>query len=147
MSLLKDSVAVFMQDSPFCVTSSMTVFEVAKAMKAENIGTVIVANDKQLEGIVTDRDIVTKAIALGKNPEETCIAEVMTLDPETVNQKSNCKEVLDKMADCGLRRLPVVDDNEELVGIISLSDLSSFIESNRTDMADILSVLSSDVRA
>lgn len=146
MSVLEDSVNIFMQENPFHVEVGTTAAELASFMKIEDIGTVIIVDESKVVGIVTDRDIVTKAIACGKDPETTGAADLMSKNLETINQYATCKEALDKMASCGFRRLPVVNDDNELVGIVSLSDLSCFIETNRNYMEDILSVISSDAR-
>lgn len=135
-----------MQEDPLYVSAGTTIAEVASFMKSEDIGTVIIADNYKIQGIITDRDIVTNVVACGKNPETTGVTEIMSPNPETIHQFSTCKEALDKMADCGFRRLPVVNDKDELTGVVSLSDLSYFIQSNRNYMEDILSIISNDAR-
>ncbi|RPJ27038.1 MAG: CBS domain-containing protein [Chloroflexi bacterium] len=105
-----------------------TVTEVAQLMKKEDIGPVlIVDNDKSktLVGIVTDRDLVLKVIAEGRDPNATRVEEVMSKKLVTCRADDDVEKAMNAMAQYQLRRIPVVADNMKLVGIISQADVAT----------------------
>lgn len=94
-------------------------------MKELNVGVMpVVADGENLVGIITDRDITIRAVALGADPNKAQVGEFMTPTPITVDPDTNVEDAADIMADAQIRRLPVVDDSGNLVGIISLGDLA-----------------------
>jgi CBS domain-containing protein len=100
-----------------------TVREAARLMAARNIGSVLVtAREGQLEGILTERDILCRIVAPGRDPDHTRLHEVMTKDPDTIGPDAPAIEALRCMRDGGYRHLPVVDDGGRLVGIVSRGD-------------------------
>ncbi len=100
-----------------------TVREAARLMAARNIGSVLVtAREGQLEGILTERDILCRIVAPGRDPDHTRLHEVMTKDPDTIGPDAPAIEALRRMQDGGYRHLPVVDDGGRLVGIVSRRD-------------------------
>ena len=106
------------------VPMSSTVEEVASIMKVENIGSVpVVDEDDDLVGIITDRDIVVRCVAEGKNPSDTSIEEILSPELETIEPDVEIEEATQLMADRQIRRLPVCKDGE-LVGILSIGDLA-----------------------
>jgi CBS domain-containing protein len=105
-----------------------TVSAVAQLMKQEDIGPVlIVDNDdsKTLVGIVTDRDLVLKVIAEGLDPQTTRVEEVMSKKLVTCRADDDVDIAMKSMAQFQLRRIPVVEDNMTLVGIISQADVAT----------------------
>jgi len=96
---------------------------VARQMKELNVGSVPVVDGDQLVGIVTDRDIVIRAVAEGKDPRVEQARTVLTPSPRTVSPDADVQEVAKFMAREQIRRLPVVD-NGKLVGIVALGDLA-----------------------
>lgn len=144
MSNLSDSVNEVMQKKPVFAETGTTVSEVATLMDRENVGTVIITSNNVVEGIVTDRDVVTKVVAKGRDPECVGVSEIMTMNPETINQYATCREAVAKMGGWGFRRLPVVDQDNKLVGVISISDLCSMLRSNNDCVEDILCIVSGD---
>ena len=105
-----------------------TVSEVAQLMKNEDIGPVLIVDSddsKTLVGIVTDRDLVLKVIAEGLDPQTTRVEEVMSKKLVTCRADDDVDVAIKAMAQFQLRRIPVVDDNMELVGIISQADVAT----------------------
>ena len=96
-------------------------------------------------GMVTDRQIVTRAIAHKRDLSTTTTDEIMTRWPMTIFPETTCKEALNIMGDYGYRRLPV-EKNGKLAGIISLSDLAPVVEFDDECIEDMVKELSNDVR-
>ncbi|WP_374274343.1 CBS domain-containing protein [Brevundimonas sp.] len=103
------------------------VQEVAMRMQSGDFGFMPVADGDRLVGTVTDRDIVVRGVARGLDGS-TRVAEVMTHDVKSVRDDADLKSVLDTMGGRQIRRLPVVDKNERLVGVVSLGDLSTRVK-------------------
>ena len=108
-----------------------SVRDAALKMKELDVGAIPVCDGQKLQGLVTDRDITVRAVAEGRNPSEVQVAEVMSGDiaycfeDETVEQAANLMESKQ------IRRLPVLDRNKQLAGIISLGDISVRTEGSR----------------
>lgn len=117
-----------MTRSPIVALPKDTVVMVAQIMREQDIGPVPVVKDKtsrQLIGIVTDRDLALKVVALGHNPNEILVEDVMTKDVVTCREDDDVQTALDAMAKHQLRRIPVVDANDSLVGIIAQADVAT----------------------
>ena len=109
-------------------TSENTVVEVARLMKTEDIGPVLIVDNEQsrtLVGILTDRDIVLKVITEGKDVNTTRVGEVMSKKLVTCRADDDVDIAMKAMAQYQLRRIPVVEENMRLVGIISQADLAT----------------------
>ena len=101
----------------------------AQLMKTEDVGPIpIVGSDGKLEGIITDRDIVLKVVAEGRDPKTTKLADVMSTDLITCASDGDIEETLDLMEDNQIRRIPVVDASGRLVGIISQADIATRLD-------------------
>lgn len=98
--------------------------EIARIMRQEDIGSVPVTDNQQLLGMVTDRDIVVRALVEGHDGLDRTAADVMSPDVHCCTVEDDVDEVLRDMGDQQVRRLPVVDGGQRLVGIVSLGDLS-----------------------
>lgn len=117
---------IMTEDLVYC-TPGDTVTEVARLMKKEDIGPVLVvdSNDsKTLVGIVTDRDLVLKTIAEGLDPQTTKVNDVMSKKLVTCRMEDDVEQAMSAMAQFQLRRIPVVEGNMKLVGIISQADVA-----------------------
>lgn len=99
------------------------VQDVARRMAEGDYGFVPVVEDREVIGAITDRDIAVRAVARGL-PGSTPVAEVMTREASYVFEDDSVSEVLDKLGREQIRRLPVVDRNREVVGVVSLGDLA-----------------------
>ena|SRR6187431_88954 len=99
-----------MTDRPRCVTMETPISEVAQLMESEDIGSLPVLEGDQLAGMITDRDIVVRAIAQGKDPRGMPVREVASRELVTVYADDDLSNALKKMASQQVRRLPVVDE-------------------------------------
>src|SRR5438045_8987162 len=106
------------------VTLATTLNEIASKMKEEDTGAIPVLDEDKLAGIVTDRDIVIRCIAEGKDPNELTAEDILSRELETIEPDADVQEAARIMARRQVRRLPVVEDGE-LVGVISLGDISA----------------------
>ncbi len=110
------------------VTPQDNVYEVAVKMKQDNVGVIPVCENDQIIGVITDRDIVVRGVA-EKRPGSTKVSDVMSDNLFTGSADMTVEEATELMADKQVRRLPIVENNK-LVGIISLGDLSLAKESD-----------------
>jgi len=112
-------------------TPENTVSEVAQLMKTEDIGPVLIVDNEQsktLVGIVTDRDIVLKVIADGRDPKTTRVGEFMSKKLVTCYADDDVETAMKSMAQFQLRRIPVVGENMQLIGIISQADVATRVD-------------------
>jgi CBS domain-containing protein len=100
-----------------------SIREAARLMAETDVGALPVAAGDRLAGMVTDRDIAVRAIAIGKGPETT-VGEVMTHEVLYCFDDDEVADVCENMADMQIRRLPVVNADKRLVGIVSLADIA-----------------------
>jgi CBS domain-containing protein len=112
-----------MTQNPTSCDPAATVVDAAKVMASEDVGSVPVVKDGRLAGVVTDRDIVVRVLAEGRDPTSTTVGEVASSDLETVSPDDDLNTALRKMASSKVRRLPVVD-GDELVGIVAQADVA-----------------------
>jgi CBS domain-containing protein len=125
-------------------TLDTTLAEIAERMRDENVGAVpIVDEDEKLAGIITDRDIVVRAIAEGEDPNECTAEEILTEQLHTIDPEAELEEAADLMARHQIRRLPVVED-EVVIGMISLGDLA--VKWEEDEASDVLEDVSEGVR-
>jgi len=101
-----------------------TLEEVATMMKDEYVGAIPVVDDDELIGIITDRDIVVRCIAEGKDPSECEAEEIVSEDLETVSPDDDVRRAAEIMQRKQIRRLPVCDEDGKLVGMLSLGDIA-----------------------
>ncbi len=119
-------VSEVMTKNPVTVQPSATAKDAAELMKKENLGTVLVAEDDCLEGIVTDRQIATKVVAEGKDPARTRVNEFMTKDPVSASPDMEIEDVTKIIGENKFRRVPVVQDGK-LMGIVSTADIAEHV--------------------
>ena len=101
-----------------------SVWEAAERMHQRAVGTlVVVDHDQRPVGIVTDRDLVERVLALRKDPNVTAVVDIMTPDPKTMTEQGAIESALSLMSSGGFRRLPVVDEDGKLIGLMSLDDV------------------------
>ena len=101
-----------------------TISEAAKMMADQDIGLLPVGADDKLIGVVTDRDIVVRAVALGLDPKTTTVDKVMSERILYCYEEEDIKKANESMGELQIRRMPVVNRDKRLVGIISLADLA-----------------------
>jgi CBS domain-containing protein len=106
----------------FHVPSTSTVRDVARTMSDRNIGAIAVLDSGKLVGIFSERDLLTRIVAEGRNPDDTRVDSVMTKDIIVAAPADDINDALQKMHECNCRHLPVVQGGN-LVGMISIRDL------------------------
>jgi CBS domain-containing protein len=108
--------------------SETTLAEAAKTMREQDIGDVVVADGPSLAGVITDRDIVVRGVAERRDPDATTVGEIMTRDLVTVRSDDTIQQAALLMRDRAVRRLLVCDDEQGLVGVVSIGDLAERID-------------------
>jgi CBS domain-containing protein len=112
-----------MTDRIVTVPSTATLVDASKAMADNDIGDVVVVDGQTVSGIVTDRDIVVRAIAKGSEPRTTKVSEVVSGPVMTLTPDASIGDAVRMMSDGAIRRIPVVEDGRP-VGIVSIGDLA-----------------------
>jgi len=114
-----------MTPNPASVSEKDSIKRVAEIMKREDAGVVPVVDGRKVIGMITDRDIVVRLIAEGKDPSSAKVNEAMSKQVRTVKEETPINEVLQLMSREQIRRVPVTNNNNELVGIVSIGDIAS----------------------
>jgi CBS domain-containing protein len=118
-----------MTKDPASCSASDTVTKVAGLMKQHDVGSVpAVEADGRLVGIVTDRDIVLKVVAAGRNAEQTTVKEAMTPNPASCKEDDDLDYALKLMKERQVRRMPIVDGSGRLTGIIAQADVATRVQ-------------------
>lgn len=136
-----------MRIGDICTTSTIyctrdeSVQDAALKMRQHHVGDLVIVDqggtDKQPVGIVTDRDIVVSVIALGLDPVSLLVGDIMSEDLDTCRADDDVYETIERMHRRGVRRLPVVDGNGCLSGIVSADDLLGFLAEEMSELARI----------
>jgi len=117
-----------MTKNPVCCLPNDLVTNVAQMMKRENIGPIpVIDNEKtrKLVGIVTDRDLAVKIVAEGRDAKSTKVEAVMTHKVVTCLAEDDLQKALDAMSEHQLRRIPIVDNDNKILGIIAQADVAT----------------------
>jgi len=117
-----------MTTNPECCVPTDPVMKAAQIMKSKDVGPVPVVEDqdgRKLTGIVTDRDLAIKVVAEARDPKTTTVEDVMSEGLVTCRDNDDVQSVLELMEDNQLRRIPVVDKKDNLVGIIAQADVAT----------------------
>jgi CBS domain-containing protein len=113
-----------MTSDPSTIDAGKDVAYAAKMMKDENVGVAPIVEGDQLVGVLTDRDIAVKVVAEGKDPKTTIVREVASTKLVTVDPQQDLDEALRLMATHQVRRLPVVEEDGKIVGILATRDVA-----------------------
>ena len=132
---MAQTVEEIMTRDPRTVEASATLRDAARVMSESDIGDVVVTDGGKVTGIVTDRDIVVRAVAEGRDPDSTPVGDVATTGVETIEPEASVDDALSRMREKDIRRLPVAK-NGEPIGIVSLGDLAVEREPDST-LADL----------
>ena len=127
---MKKCYEVMTKDPVYCLPND-SVAKAAELMKSENIGSIPVIENRQsqrLVGIVTDRDLALKIVAGALDARSTTVETVMTHKVVTCRADDDLQKALDAMADHQLRRIPVVDNDDKIVGIIAQADVATRVD-------------------
>ena len=125
------------------MSPSDTVVSAAQAMEELNVGVIPVCDGEKLVGMVTDRDIVVRVVAQELDARTTRLADVMSTNVRTAREDEDIDEVLNDMAENQIRRVPVVDGKDRLIGILSIGDIAAKDPDNDADVATSLGEISS----
>ncbi|MEF8799633.1 MAG: CBS domain-containing protein [Halolamina sp.] len=115
-----------------------SVSELAKQMRDESVGSVVITNDQTPVGIVTDRDLTVRVLAEETDPTDQTARDVMTEDLCAVGPDAGFYEAAEVMSDNGIRRLPVCSEDDELVGIITADDLTELLADENEQLASVI---------
>ena len=126
-----------------CVSENDSVLDAAKRLAELDVGAMpICGEDDRLKGMITDRDIVVKVLAKGKDPSSTKVGELGEGKPVTIGADDSIEEALKTMSEHQVRRLPVIDGHE-LVGIVSQADVARNLDDEKTgDLVEAISAAS-----
>ena len=116
-----------MSSDPVCCVPTDSAEQVARIMCDENVGSVPVVTDQdshKLAGVITDRDLCCNVIANGLDPKTTTIEKFMTLNPVTCREGENVENCEKLMQEHQVRRIPIVDGNDRVIGIVGQADLA-----------------------
>jgi CBS domain-containing protein len=131
-----------MTPDPTCVRSSDSVREAASQMAQLDVGALpICGEDNRLKGMLTDRDIVVKVLAKGKDPEAVHAGDLAQGEAVTIGADDDAEEILRTMGRYKVRRLPVIDGHD-LIGIVALADVAKALSDHK--VADVLEAVSTD---
>jgi CBS domain-containing protein len=125
-----------MTPNPICMPATAPLSDASRIMRDSDIGAVVVLNSTQIHGIVTDRDIVVRALASGLEPSRTMLGDICTQGVATLSPADTVESAILSMRDNVVRRIPVIVDNLP-VGIVSLGDLA--VERDRHSVLGIVS--------
>ena len=107
------------------LTPSETVIKAAQAMQELDVGVIPVCDGDRLVGMVTDRDIVLRGVAQGRAADKTPLSDVMTREACWCYEDQSVEEAVEQMREAQIRRMPVVDHDKHLVGMLSLGDVAT----------------------
>jgi CBS domain-containing protein len=121
---MAESIRDLMTTNPRSLESGSTVMEAARLMRDEDAGLIPVVEGEKLVGTVTDRDIAIRVVAEGKSPESITVGEIASRKLVTIDPQQDLDEALRLMARHQIRRLPVVEEDGRLVGIVAQADIA-----------------------
>ena len=128
---MAEQIRKVMTSKPRSCESGASVVEAARLMRDEDAGIVPVVEGERLVGTVTDRDIAIRVVAEGKDPQSTTVGEIASRELVTIDPEQDLDEALRLMARHQVRRLPVVEEDGTLVGIVSQKDVAEFASDNK----------------
>jgi len=115
-----------------------TVFDALETMADHNIGALLVMEDDDLVGILSERDYARKVKLLERGSKDTRVSEIMTTEIRTVGSTSTVAECMELMTEYRIRHLPVLDDDGRVAGVISIGDVVKAMIAQQRDMIDQL---------
>ena len=121
-----------MTSNPRTVESGAPLIEAAKLMRDEDVGIVPIVEGDRLVGTITDRDVAIRVVAEGKDSQSTTVREIASTQLVTIDPEQELEEALRLMAQHQVRRLPVVEEDGRLVGIVAQADVARHGDDART---------------
>ncbi len=138
-----------MTKKPVCCLPNDMVAKTANLMKRENVGSIpVIENEKtrKLVGIVTDRDLTLKIVAKGLDAKSTKVEAVMTRKLVTCRAEDDLQKALDAMSEHQLRRIPVVDKDNKILGIIAQADVATRVDKPKKTAAMVKEISRSNAK-
>jgi len=129
---MAERIRELMTSNPRSLESGSTVMEAARLMRDEDAGIIPVVEGEKLVGTVTDRDIAIRVVAEGRSPESVTVGEIASRELVTIDPQQDLDEALRLMARHQVRRLPVVEEDGKLVGIVAQADVAKRASEERT---------------
>jgi CBS domain-containing protein len=126
------SIREVMTSNPQTIDASASVVEAAKLMRDEDAGLAPVVEGDRLVGTLTDRDIAIRVVAEGRDPQQTRVRDVASTDLVTVDPQQDLDEALRLMAAHQVRRIPVVEEDNRLVGVVAQADVARLSDDRKT---------------
>jgi CBS domain-containing protein len=114
---------VFSGQNVVSLTPKHTIREAAVVLSSHNIGAAPILEEEQLVGILSERDILQRVVATGRQPDTVLVADVMTRSPQTVSMEASLVEALSLMIAAKFRHLPVLDQHGHVIGMLSMRDI------------------------
>jgi CBS domain-containing protein len=121
-----------MTSDPCTIDADKSVAYAAKMMRDEDVGLAPIVEGDKLIGMLTDRDIAIRVVAEGRNPEQVTVREVASQQVVTIDPQQDLSEALRIMAKHQVRRLPVVEEDGRLVGVVAQADVARKGDDSRT---------------
>jgi len=109
------------------IDTEATIIEACKRLYRNKVGSLIVLEEGILKGIITERDIISKVVILNKDPNNTTVEEIMSQDVITINQNANVEDAIELMNSKEIKKIPVISETGNLVGILTTSDIKHMI--------------------
>ena len=129
---MTEGIREVMTANPRSLESGSNVIEAARLMRDEDTGVIPVVEGEKLVGTVTDRDIAIRVVAEGKDPQTTTVGEIASRELVTIDPQQDLDEALRLMARHQVRRLPVVEEDGKLVGIVAQKDIAQHASDEQT---------------
>jgi CBS domain-containing protein len=142
-----DKCSEVMTKNPVCCLPNDLVTKAAELMKNEHVGSIpVIENEqtKKLVGIVTDRDLALKIVADGLDAKSTKVETVMTRKVVTCHAEDDLQKAVDAMSENQLRRIPIVDDDNKILGIIAQADVATRVDHPKKTAAMVKEISQAD---
>jgi CBS domain-containing protein len=142
-----DKCSEVMTKDPVCCLPNDLVTKAAQLMKSEHVGSIpVIENEqtKKLVGIVTDRDLALKIVADGLDAKSTKVETVMTRKVVTCHAEDDLQKAVDAMSENQLRRIPIVDDDNKILGIIAQADVATRVDHPKKTAAMVKEISQAD---
>jgi CBS domain-containing protein len=117
-----------MKKNPISISEDATILDAARILTEESVGVLIVARGGKITGVLSEKDVVAKCVAAGKNAAEIHVSDIMSQSPVTVTPETSVEQCLEYFLSKGFRHLPVVSSNGKIQGMISSRDFLPHIK-------------------
>ena len=129
---MAETIRDVMTGSPRTIDSAGSAVDAARLMRDEDVGLIPIVESDRVVGTVTDRDIAVRVVAEGKSPETTHVADIASRELVTIDPDQDVDEAMRLMSKHQVRRLPVVEEDGKLVGIVAQADIAKHVAAAQT---------------